>query len=137
MELILSTTGIAERSYLGDSQDQVSCPQVEDMRWSRRVSGPDGGYKDRSTVHLKLDQGQAIGIAVKLLMALVDEGVLQGWNLKYSEQATPEDDDALLDEVYGVDRPEPCKHGHLDCSTVEGGACANEEYARRLTAKHG
>lgn len=32
--------------------------------------------------------------------------------------------------VYGVDRPNPCVHGHFDCATVEGGACANETLAK-------
>lgn len=45
------------------------------------------------------------------------------------------DDQDLLDEVYGVDRPEACVHGHGDCAEFAGGPCANETYAARLAAK--
>lgn len=41
-----------------------------------------------------------------------------------------EDDEPLLEQVYGVERSYPCVHGHLDCATVGGGDCANETYAR-------
>ncbi len=47
----------------------------------------------------------------------------------------PDDDEDVLEEVYGVERNEPCVHGHFDCATVEGGPCANETYARKLAAK--
>lgn len=45
------------------------------------------------------------------------------------------DDQEILAEVYGVERRQPCVHGHFDCATYERGPCANEEYARRLAAK--
>lgn len=47
----------------------------------------------------------------------------------------PDDDEELLAQVYGVERPAACNHGHLDCAEVEGGPCANETYARLLAAK--
>lgn len=40
------------------------------------------------------------------------------------------EDENLLESVYGVEREEPCVHGHFDCAEYEGGPCANETYAR-------
>ena len=43
-----------------------------------------------------------------------------------------EDNEQILEEVYGVARDYPCVHGHFDCAEFEGGPCANETYARKL-----
>lgn len=45
-----------------------------------------------------------------------------------------QDNDELLERVYGVQRDEPCVHGHFDCAEYERGPCANETYARLLAA---
>lgn len=51
------------------------------------------------------------------------------------EAPEPQDDEELLERVYGVPRPHPCVNGHFDCATTEGGSCANELYAALLAKK--
>ena len=48
------------------------------------------------------------------------------------EQWLAEVDAKVAEQVYGVERPEPCVHGHFDCATVERGPCANETMAREF-----
>ena len=49
--------------------------------------------------------------------------------------AFPEDDEQLLELVYGVERDYPCTYGHFDCAEYERGPCANEKYAELLAKK--
>jgi hypothetical protein len=77
-KLIISTTGFAGPSYMSMSDEEdITVPQVEDIRYGRRTGQPGTKY-DRSYAYIDLTNEQAVGIVTGLLMQLVDEDVLEG-----------------------------------------------------------
>lgn len=124
MRLTLSTTGMT--FHPGDSSvPETPCLAVLRIEQARRVL-TESPWTDSTQVYIDLDNEQA-----RELFAALDKMI----EADEKEKAESEDDEELLDKVYGVEREYPCVHGHFDCAQYERGPCANETYARLLGEK--
>jgi hypothetical protein len=81
VKLIISTTGMASPSYHGPSTaEDIAVPQVELIQYGSRRAHPEPDL-NRDYAFIDLTTDQAVALATSLLMQLVEDGVLTGWNL--------------------------------------------------------
>lgn len=139
MKLILSTDGTAKPNQHDlSTAPEIEVSKVDEIGKVTTIYGPPTHGK-RDVVYVELSPVQALGVALDILTRLaLDHGTVASWNISFPEpEEAPEeqDDEELLERVYGVPRPHPCVNGHFDCATTEGGSCANELYAALLAKR--